>query len=208
MKKVLLHIATVLGLALVCVSFMAYWPTVSTSGFMGRWKASILYSGAYLLAFPGFFFAMRGLKKRACKGLWIYSLLSFLLLCVHMYAYFGQGYGEVTWSTIKNVPYIVFFLLPPMLIPLLPLAEKGKGALPAIALFTVLAVAFGSMTIGWYLNTDWTRRELFDSMDNLNRTFVSDAYKESSDGLLLTVDGEGRMYAYVSRAKLEKDMGK
>ena len=158
MKKVLLHMAAALGLALVCISFMAYWPTVSTSGFMDRWKASILYSGAYLLAFTGFFFAMRGLKKRACKGLWIYSLPPILLIGLYLYGSFGQGYVEVTSSTIKNVPYTVFFLLPPMLIPLLPLAEKGKGALPAIALFTVLAVAFGSMTIGWYLNTDWTRR--------------------------------------------------
>lgn len=208
MKKILLHIAAVLGLALVCITFMMYWPTVSTSGFMDRWKASILYSGAYLLAFTGFFFAMRGLKKRACKGLWIYSLPSFLLIGLYLYGSFGQGYGEVTSYTIKNVPYTVFFLLPPMLIPLLPLAEKGKGALPAIALFAVLAVAFGSMTVDWYLYDDWNRKSLFDPMDdNLNRTFISDAYKESSDGLLLTVDGEGRMYAYVSHAKLEKDIG-
>ena len=207
LKRVLLHLAAVLGLALVCVSFMAYWPTVSTSGFMGRWKASILYSGAYLLALLGFFLAMRGLKKRACKGLWIYSLPSFLLIGLYLYGSLGQGYGEVTSSTIKNVPYTVFFLLPSLLIPLMPAAEERKGTLPAIALFAVLAVAFGSMTVGWYLNTDWTRRELFDPMDQANRTFISDAYKESSSGLLLTVDGEGRMYAYVSRAEPKKDIG-
>lgn len=206
MKKVLLHIVAVLGLALVCVSFMAYWPTVSTSGYMDRWKASILYGCTYMLALAWFFFAVRGLKRRACKGLWIYSLPPFLLIGLYMYGSFG-GYGELTLSTIKNVPYTVFFLLPPLLIPLLPLSEKGRGLLPTIALFTVVAVAFGSMTIGWYLSTDWTRRLLFDPMDQLNRTFVSDAYSESSDGLLLTVDGEGRMYAYVSRAKLEKDIG-
>lgn len=198
-RKILLHIAAVLGLALVCAAFMAYWPFVASSGYMGRWKASILYGCTYMLALAWFFFAVRGLKRRAYKGLWIYSLPPFLLIGLYMYGSFG-GYGEVTWYAIKSVPYSLFFLLPPLLIPLLPLSEKGRGVLPAIALFAVLAVAFGSMTIGWYLNADWTRRELFDSMDNLNRTFISDAYSESSDGLLLTVDEAGKTYAYVSKA--------
>lgn len=207
MKKVLLHIAAVLGLALVCITFMMYWPYVSSPGFMSRWKVSIIHSSAYLLALAWFFFAVRGLKKRECKRLWIYSFLIFLLFGVYLYAYFGPGYGEITWSTIKDVPYIVFFLLPPMLIPLLPLAEKGKEALPTIALFTVLFVAFGSMTVGWYLNKDWTRKTLFDPMDHSDEVFISDAYSESSCGLLLTVDGEGRMYAYVNYTKLKKGIG-
>ena len=207
MKKVLLHLAAIFGLALVCAAFMMYWPYVSTSGFVGRWKVSIILSCAYLLALAWFFFAVRGLKKRACKGLWIYSLPPFLLLGLYLYGCFASGYGEVLLSTIKNVPYTVFFLLPPLLIPLMPLSEKGKGTLLAVALFAVLAVAFGGMAIGWYRYEDWNRKSLFDPMDHLNKTFVSDAYTESSDGLLLTVDEEGKMYAYVSYAKLKKDIG-
>ena len=207
MKKVLLHIAAILGLALVWVTFMAYWPYVSSFGLTARWKVSIIHSFAYLLSLVWFFLAVRGLKKRACKGLWIYSLPPFLLLGLYLYGCFASGYGEVLLSTIKNVPYTVFFLLPPLLIPLMPLSEKGKGTLLAVALFAVLAVAFGGMAIGWYRYEDWNRKSLFDPMDHLNKTFVSDAYTESSDGLLLTVDEEGKMYAYVSYAKLKKDIG-
>lgn len=207
MKKVLLHIAAILGLALVCVTFMAYWPYVSSFGLTARWKVSIIHSFAYLLSLVWFFLAVRGLKKRACKGLWIYSLPPFLLLGLYLYGCFASGYGEVLLSTIKNVPYTVFFLLPPLLIPLMPLSEKGKGALSAVALFAVLAVAFGGMAIGWYRYEDWNWKSLFDPMDHLNKTFVSDAYTESSNGLLLTVDEEGKMYAYVSYAKLKKDIG-
>ncbi len=78
MKKVLLHLAAVLSLIALGFTFLEYNVTVRHpywSGFSSNWAASAAVSGIYLGLLLAYFLAIRGLKKRESKGLWVYSLL-------------------------------------------------------------------------------------------------------------------------------------
>jgi hypothetical protein len=201
MKKVLLHLAAVLSLIALGFTFLEYNVTVRHpywSGFSSNWAASAAVSGIYLGLLLAYFLAIRGLKKRESKGLWVYSLLVSLFYGLYLYAYYT---GVIRIDDILRVPYAFFFSAPPMLIPLMPLGQKGRWALPA-ALFGLLVLSFGVMTWGWSQIFNWDRKAslLFDPTYWTNRAFVSDVYGDYSAGLLLTVDEEGKMYAYVSKS--------
>ncbi len=206
MKKVLLHIAAVSSLAALGFTFLEYNVTVRHpywSGFSSNWAASAAMSGICLGLLLAYFLAIRGLKKRESKGLWVYSLLVLLFFGLYLYAVgFRLIYTSViTTDSILHVPYVFFFAAPPLLIPLMPLGQKGRWALPA-ALFGLLVLSFGVMTWGWHETDNWDRKEvlLFDQTYWTDELFVSDATLAYSDGLLLTVDEAGKTYAYVSKA--------
>lgn len=201
MKKVLLHLAAVLSLIALGFTFLEYNVTVRHpywSGFSSNWAASAAVSGIYLGLLLAYFLAIRGLKKRESKGLWVYSLLVPLFYGLYLYAYYT---GVIRIDDILRVPYAFFFSAPPMLIPLMPLGQKGRWALP-VALFGLLVLSFGVMTWGWSQIFNWDRKAslLFDPSYWTNNVFVCDANHEHDDGLLLTVDGAGKMCAYVSES--------
>ncbi len=206
-KKILLHIAAILSLAALGFTFLEYNVTVRHpywSGFSSNWAASAAMSGIYLGLLLLYFLAIRGLKKRESEGLWVYSLLVLLFFGLYLYAVgFRLIYTSViTTDSILHVPYVFFFAAPPLLIPLMPLGQKGRWALPA-ALFGLLVLSFGVMTWGWHETDNWDRKAalLFDPTYWTNKTFVSDVYGDDySAGLLLTVDEEGKMHAYVSKS--------
>ena len=201
MKKVLLHLAAVLSLAALGLTFLEYNVTVQHpywSGFSSNWAASAAMSGIYLGLLLLYFLAIRGLKKRESKGLWAYSLLVALLFGLYLYAFYKS---VIRIDDILRVPYAFFFAAPPMLIPLMPLGQKGRWALPAV-LFGLLVLSFGVMTWGWSQIYNWDRKAslLFDPTYWTNKVFVCDANYEHDDGLLLTVDEAGKVYACVSES--------
>ena len=205
-KKILLHLAAALSLAALSFTILNYRVTIMLpfqSGFTSNWAASAVMSGLYLLLLAAYFFAIRGLKKREARGLWIYSLLVLLFYGLYLYEVgFGLRYTSViTIDSIQRVPCSFFLAAPPLLIPLIPLGQKGRGALPAV-LFGLLVLSFGVMTWGWHEIYNWDRKAalLFDQTYWTDELFVSDATLAYSDGLLLTVDEAGKTYAYVSKA--------
>ena len=208
MKKVLLHLAAVLSLAALGFTFLDYNVTVRHpywSGFSSNWAASAAMSGIYLGLLLTYFLAIRGLKKREGKGLWVYSLLVLLFFGLYLYAVYTS---VIRIDNILHVPYAFFFAAPPMLIPLMPLGQKGRWALPA-ALFGLLVLSFGVMTWGWHEMDNWDRKAslLFDPTYWTNEMFVYDAYYENDSGLLLTVDEVGKVYAYVSESSTTVSQG-
>ena len=166
-------------------------------------------SGIYLGLLFLYLLAIRGLKKREARGLWVYSLLVLLFFGLYLYEVgFRLRYTIViTIDSIQSVPYLFFFAAPPLIIPLMPLADRKRWALPTV-LFGVLVVSFGVMTWGWHETDNWDRKEvlLFDQTYWTDELFVSDATLAYSDGLLLTVDEAGKTYAYVSKASVGRVM--
>lgn len=203
MKKVLLHIAAAVSLAIMGFTVMEYRYAIRHPfqyGWPSHWVASAVLSCIYLGLLLVYFFAIRGLKKREGKGLWVYSLLVFLAICMCLFPWFANESWVITEGSEKGVPFAFFFAAPPMLIPLMPLAKKGKWALPA-TLFALMALCFGVMTWVWDQAYNWDRKEplLFETTYCTNKVLVCDATHEYSDGLLLTVDEAGQVYAYVSK---------
>lgn len=150
MKKILLHIAAVLGAAALYICALALCPPLRTPLGWDRsqaWIVALIRSTAYLLAFAWYAFTMRGLEKLECRGLWLYGLLC-LAAIGHTYAaLFYWNSSALSTASLLLIPLLAFLLLP---IPLLPLLKGKEGRWAQIVLLVILMLAMGGMIFGYH----------------------------------------------------------
>ena len=150
MKKVLLHIAAILGAAALYICALSLFPPLRTPLNWGKsqaWIVAMIRSAAYLLAFGWYAFAVRGLQKLECRGLWLYGLL-YLVAVGYLFAeLFFLNSSALSTASLLLMPLLAFLLLPILLLPLL----KGQeGRWVQIVLLAALILALGGMIFGYY----------------------------------------------------------
>ena len=154
MKKVLLHIAAALSAIGLWMAGMKLLPRIHVDEIPGLdtvWKASLFWSALYLAVFVGYYFAVRALKRCACRGLWTFSLPPlFLTIWIICDSFWFSSAWMFTWVELLKLPFLALLFLPVPLFPVLVSGKKGEKQTTVWTLFALVALTQGLMTLGYY----------------------------------------------------------
>ena len=201
MKKVLLHIATVLGAAGILICGLLLVPPFyahNSLGFTETWKTAFAWSWLYLASFSIYFLSVRSLKRLGGRGLWIYGVLCFMAVVWFAYDMFWLSSRLLTLSVLLEFVLMVLLFLPVPLLPVLSSGQKGERGPGVLFLAAFLVFTLSVLTHGYYEMGQNRLANQFDPWQSTGRVLASDAYATHETGLLITVDEQGRAYAYVS----------
>ena len=201
MKKVLLHIATVLGAAGILICGLLLVPPFyahNSLGFTETWKTAFAWSWLYLASFSIYFLSVRSLKRLGGRGLWIYGVLCFMAVVWFAYDMFWLSNRLLTLSVLLEFVVLVLLFLPVPLLPVLSSGQKGERRIGALFFSAFLVFTLSVLTHGYYKMGQGRLANQFDPWQHTDRVLASDAYASHKTGLLITVDEQGRAYAYVS----------
>ncbi len=201
MKKVLLHITAVLGAAGILICGLLLVPPFYVHyslGFTETWKTAFAWSWLYLASFSIYFLSVRSLKRLGGRGLWIYGVLCFMAVVWFAYDMFCLSSRLLTLSVLLEFVLMVLLFLPVPLLPVLSSGQKGERGMGVLFFSAFLVFTLSVLTHGYYKMGQGRLANQFDPWQHTDRVLASDAYASHKTGLLITVDEQGRAYAYVS----------
>ena len=201
MKKILLHITAVLGAAGILICGLLLVPPFYVHyslGFTEIWKTAFAWSWLYLASFSIYFLSVRSLKRLGGRGLWIYGVLCFMAVVWFAYDMFCLSSRLLTLSVLLEFVLMVLLFLPVPLLPVLSSGQKGERRIGALFFSAFLVFTLSVLTHGYYKMGQGRLANQFDPWQHTDRVLASDAYASHKTGLLITVDEQGRAYAYVS----------